>query len=142
MTEGRTCSLLYRLLTSDAFFFCLIEAFYLSILVYVNKKTTRIWTLGYKGPCSYTVTITLRFSLGEFRLSLLLMFIVVCFMGVYNRIVAGAGRSCAKPYTKTAKLCFQEGHTDNFQLLWNVVLSLGPCFQKLVNQQQPQHCSK
>lgn len=88
------------------FLFCLIEAFYLSILVYVSKKT-RIWTLDYKGPCSHTMTITLRFSLGEFRLSLLLMFIVVCFMGVYNRTVAGAGSSRAKPYTKTAK--FQTG---------------------------------
>lgn len=89
--------------------FCLIEAFYLGILVYVYKKT-RILTLDYKGPCSHSMTITLRFNLGEFRLSLLLMFIVVCFMGVYNRIVAGAGSSCAKPYTKTAKLQTGRAH--------------------------------
>lgn len=93
-------------LTPFFFLLCLIEAFYLGILVYVYKKT-RIWTLDYKGPCSHTMTITLRFSLREFRLSLLLMFIVVCFMGVYNRIAAGAGSSCEKPSTKTAK--FQTG---------------------------------
>lgn len=115
-------------LTPFFLFFCLIEAFYLGILVYVYKKT-RIWTLDYKEPCSHTMTITLRFSLGEFKLSLLLMFIVVCFMGVYNRIVAGAGSSCAKPFTKTAN-SKQEGQNRQFPAILECVSVFGAVFSK------------
>lgn len=76
-----------------------------------------------RGHVHILMTITLRFSSGEFRLSLLLMFIVACFMGVYDRIVAGAGSSYTKPYTKTAKL--QTGRADR---QFPAILECGPVF--------------